>query len=60
MDTAKDKVALHELEQAIDRLNGLALQGNLRLGKEQPVISGYEISIVKDHLDLAVRYAQIG
>ena len=59
METEKDDIAIDELETIIRRLNGLWEDAKGNRGKMRPIISASEIELVKDHLDLIVKYTKI-
>ena len=55
----KDKIALVELDSIIQRLSYLARAAQKALGRERPIVAASEIEIIKDHLDLVVKYSKL-
>ena len=58
MDTEKAAIALDELETIIKRLSSLREDAKGAVGKMAPIINASEIELVKDHLDLVVKYTK--
>lgn len=56
MENEKDNIALKELDTVIARLKSIREVAQEKVGKSRPILSEHEIQIVKDHLDLAVKY----
>uniref|UniRef100_A0A6M3LFZ4 Uncharacterized protein n=1 Tax=viral metagenome TaxID=1070528 RepID=A0A6M3LFZ4_9ZZZZ len=59
MDNAKDLIALAELSTIINRLRDLAESARSNVGKSRPVVSPTEIELIKDHLDLVIKYTKL-
>ena len=59
LDTEKDVIAVNELETIIQRLDKIRQSASENIGKSQPILSGVEIDLIKDHLDLVKKYVAI-
>ena len=55
----KDKVAIKELEVIIKRLQDILIICNLNIGKCRSIIPPSEIELIKDHLDLVIKYTRL-
>ena len=55
-DTEKDVIAVNELEVIIKRLDRMRQSASENIGKSRPILGAAEISLIKDHLDLVVKY----
>ena len=58
-ETMKDKTAMGELQIIISELNALLAQGQSNIGKCRPIIGAVEIELIKDHLDLVIKYTKL-
>ena len=59
METEKDTIAIDELGVVIERLTRLWEDAKANVGKRRPVIYSGEIELIKEHLDLVVKYSRI-
>ena len=57
--TMKDKTAMGELQIIISELNALLATGQSNIGKCRPIINAVEIELIKDHLDLVIKYTKL-
>ena len=55
----KDRTAMGELKIIIAELTVLLARGERNIGKCRPTIPQSEIELIKDHLDLVVKYTSI-
>jgi hypothetical protein len=58
-ETQKDKTAIGELRIVISELTALLFIGEKNIGTCRPIISASEIDLIKDHLDLVVKYTSL-
>jgi len=58
-ETMKDKTAMGELQVIIAELNALLAKGQSNIGKCRPIIGAAEIELIKDHLDLVIKYTKL-
>jgi len=59
MDTEKDTIAIGELEVIIQRLMSIKQFAEKQIGKSRPILNASEIELIKDHLDLIVKYTRL-
>ena len=59
MDTEKDAVAITELGVIIRRLEKIGQDASKNVGKRRPILSASEIELIKDHLDLVIKYTKL-
>jgi len=59
MDTEKDAIAIGELEVIIQRLMSIKQFAEKQIGKSRPILNASEIELIKDHLDLIVKYTRL-
>jgi len=59
METEKDLIALAELDTVINRLKSIRETAQKNVGKSRPILNAQEIELVKDHLDLVVKYTKL-
>lgn len=59
MENEKDVIALTELAAAIGRLTQIHEAAGKNVGKCRPILNAQEVEIVKDHLDLVVKYTRL-
>lgn len=59
MDNEKDMIAIKEVDTVIERLQSMRKVAEQRIGRSRPIFSESDIAIVKDHLDLVVKYSRL-
>jgi len=59
MNVAKDDVAIEQLCTIIQQLEKLLDIARENKGKVRPIISSGEIELLKDHLDLVIKYSKV-
>ena len=59
MDNEKDMIAIKEVDTVIERLQSMRKAAEQSIGHSRPIFSASEIEIVKDHLDLVVKYSRL-
>ena len=59
MNSAKDTVVIEQLCTVIQQLVKLLDIARENKGKVRPIIYGGEVELIKDHLDLVVKYSKI-
>jgi len=57
--TAKDKTAIGEMQIIMTRLEVLLKMAEGAVGHSRPVFSASEIQLIKDHLDLVIKYSAL-
>lgn len=57
--TQKDKTAIGELKIVISELGVLLAMAEASVGSVRPIIPASEIELIKDHLDLVVKYTSL-
>lgn len=58
-DTMKDKTAIGELKIVISELNVILTSAEANIGKFRPILPATDIELIKDHLDLVVKYTRL-
>ena len=59
IESEKDVIALTELSTIITRLTGIHHEAQEKVGKSRPILPATEIELIKDHLDLVVKYTKL-
>ena len=59
MENEKDTIGLGELTTVISRLQSIHESAQNNVGKNRPILNAQEIELVKDHLDLVVKYTKL-
>lgn len=59
MEEQKDKVAIIEFEMVICQLHHILEMAKKNVGSTRPIIYSGDIDLVKDHLDLVVKYSRL-
>ena len=59
MNEEKDTVAITELGVIIRRLEKIGQDASKNVGKCRPILSASEIELIKDHLDLVIKYTKL-
>ena len=59
MNTEKDTIAMSGLEDIIQRLMSIKQFAVKQIGKSRPILNASEIELIKDHLDLIVKYTRL-
>ena len=59
MENQKDLIALAELATIINRLEEIGEAAKENVGKCRPILNSAEIDLIKDHLDLVVKYTRL-
>ena len=55
----KDNTALGELKTVISELMVLAAKAEANIGKVRPIVNASDIELIKDHLDLVIKYTRL-
>ncbi len=58
-ESMKDKTALGEIRIVISQLQAILAKAELDVGKVKPIVRQSDIELIKDHLDLIVKYTRI-
>ena len=58
-ETMKDKTAIGELKIIISELQALVAKAEANVGKSRPIVNSSDIEIIKDHLDLVIKYTRL-
>jgi len=58
-ETMKDKTAVGELRLIISELNAIVAKAEANIGKVRPILPQTDIELMKDHLDLVIKYTRL-